>query len=281
MDTVIAKPAGVRSAPIRIEKISPILGAKVHGVDLSQPLDDGTFAAIHDAWMAHKVLAFPDQELDHAAYIAFASRFGEPYGPPISHEDTSRTTIVQELRADQTSTSAFGETWHSDMTSTEAPPMATMLRLVEVPPDGGGDTLFADMYALYDALSEPVKTLLDGLTAVHDSAVFAKKYGIEKALPRATHPVVRTHPVTGRKGLFVNVRFTTRINELSELESDAVLRMLFRHIAETSVFHMRFRWSKNTLLLWDNRCLQHVALFDYWPHLRLGYRLMIRGDRPA
>lgn len=270
----------MRNDVIEIEKISPIFGAKIHGLDLSQPMEDDTFKTVHDAWMEHKVLAFPKQTLDHEQYIAFASRFGEPYGPPISHEDKSRTTIVQELRADEKSTSAFGETWHSDMTSTEKPPMATMLRLVTVPPHGGGDTLFADMCALYDALSEPVKTMLDGMTAVHDSAIFAKKYGIAKELPRATHPVVRTHPVTGRKGLYVNTRFTTHIEGLNDIESDAILRMLFRHIAETSVFHMRFRWEQDTLLLWDNRCLQHVALFDYWPHLRLGYRLMVRGDKP-
>ena len=270
----------MRNDVVEIEKISPIFGAKIHGLDLSEPLDDETFETVHNAWMEHKVIAFPDQEIDHEAYIDFAARFGEPYGPPISHETESRTAIVQELRADETSTSAFGETWHSDMTSTETPPMATLLRLVQIPPHGGGDTLFADMCSLYDALSEPVKTLLDGLTATHDSSVFAKKYGLKEDLPTAVHPVVRTHPVTGKKGLFVNTRFTTRINELSEPESDAILRMLFRHIAETSVFHMRFRWEKNTLLMWDNRCLQHVALFDYWPNMRLGYRLMLRGDKP-
>lgn len=269
----------MRKNSIAIERISPIFGAKVHGLDLSQPVDDETFKTVHDAWMEHKVLAFPDQHLDHEAYIAFASRFGEPYGPPISHETASKTSIVQELRADETSTSAFGESWHSDMTSQERPPMATMLRLVEVPPHGGGDTLFADMCALYEALSAPMKAMLDGMTAVHDSSIFMKKYGL-RDLPQAVHPVVRTHPVTGRKGLFVNFRFTTRINELTEPESEAILRMLFRHVAETAVFQMRFRWDKDTLLMWDNRCVQHVALFDYWPHLRLGYRLMIRGDRP-
>lgn len=270
----------MRNHVIEIEKISPVLGAKVHGIDLSTPMDDETFRVVHDAWMEHKVLAFPDQRIDHDAYLDFAARFGEPYGPPISHEDKSRTAIVQELRADEKSTSAFGETWHSDMTSTEAPPMATMLRLVEIPPDGGGDTMFSDMYALYDALSEPMKSLLDGLTATHDSSIFAKKYGIAKELPKAVHPVVRTHPVTGRKGLFVNTRFTTRINELTEDESDALLQMLFRQVAENHLCQMRFRWAKDTLLLWDNRCVQHMALFDYWPHLRVGYRLMIRGDRP-
>ncbi len=270
----------MRNDLIEIEKISPVFGAKIHGVDLSKPLDDGTFERIHDAWMEHKVVAFPDQHLEHEDYIAFASRFGEPYGPPISHEDKSRTTIVQELRTDESSKSAFGETWHSDMTSTEKPPMATMLRLVQIPPYGGGDTLFADMGALYDALSEPMKQMLDGMTAMHDSSVFARKYGIKEDLPTAVHPVVRTHPVTGKKSLFVNCRFTTRILELEEFESNAVLQMLFRHVAETSVFHMRFRWDKDTLLLWDNRCLQHTALFDYWPHLLLGYRLMVRGDKP-
>ena len=130
----------MRNDVIQIEKISPLFGARIHGLDLSKPLADETFKIVHNAWMEHKVLAFPDQHLDHSAYIDFAGRFGEPYGPPISHEDESRTAIVQELRTDETSTSAFGETWHSDMTSTEMPPMATMLRLVEIPPSSRRNT---------------------------------------------------------------------------------------------------------------------------------------------
>lgn len=264
---------------ITVERLAPMLGAEITGVDLSQPLTDEQFDAIHAAWIENKVISFPRQDISNDAYEAFAARFGELYSIPF--RDREGTTAVHELRTDETSTSAFGETWHCDMSSEERPPMGTMLRLVQIPRHGGGDTMFADMYVAYEMLSEKMKSFLDGMTAIHDSSIFTKKYGTTKNLPSAVHPVVRTHPVSKRKSLFVNTRFTTRINELSEGESQAVLAYLFRHIAETPYFQLRFRWSPNTLILWDNRCTQHCAIFDYSPQLRLGYRVMIRGDKPV
>ena len=262
-----------------VEPISPVIGARVHGVDLSEGLSEPRFASVRDAWIKHKVLAFPDQTLTHAQFEDFAAKFGEPYVLPLG-PGREGNSAVHELRADETSKHAFGETWHSDMSPEERPPMGTMLRLVQIPPHGGGDTMFADMYAAYDSLSDRLKSLLDGLTARHDSSVFARKYGIAQDMPAAVHPVVRTHPVSGRKCLYVNTRFTSRIDEMKETESRAVLDFLFRHVAETPDFQLRFRWSLNTLLLWDNRCTQHCAIFDYWPHTRVGYRIMIRGDKP-
>ena len=263
---------------IEVERLTPVFGAQITGVDLSQPLGNAEFQAIYDAWLSNKVLSFPDQDISHAAYEAFASRFGTPYKTSV--RDGHEPTAVRELKTDEDATTAFGETWHADMTSDPSPPMSTMLRLVTLPKDHGGDTMFADMCAAYEMLSDRMKAFLDGMTATHDSSIFIKKYGTNKALPSAVHPVVRTHPETGRKALFVNTRFTTKINELSEGESKAVLDYLFRFIAETPYFQMRFRWGQNTLLMWDNRCTQHCAIFDYKQQLRVGYRVMMRGDTP-
>jgi taurine dioxygenase len=162
--------------------------------------------------------------------------------------------------------------------------MATILYMLEVPPVGG-DTLFASMYAAYEALSTPMKRLLEGLTAIHDGEhVYRGRYaGVEdgqKVFPRSEHPVIRTHPVSGRQALFVNRTFTTRIVQLARHESDAVLEMLFRHI-ETPEFHCRFQWRPGSVALWDNRCVQHQALWDYYPHRRRGLRVTIRGDKPS
>ncbi len=264
---------------MNIEKLSPILGARVTGIDLAQPVSEAAFAAIHAAWIEHKVLSFPDQHLTTAQYAEFAGRFGELYVFPLKSGEGF--SAVHELRTDESSKSAFGETWHSDMSSEECPPMGTMLYNVVIPADGGGDTLFADMVKAYEILSEPMKAMLAGLTATHDSSIFQRKYGITDKLPSAVHPLVRTHPVSGRKSLFVNTRFTTRINELTEGESRALLDYLFRYTAETPYFQYRFRWSPNTILLWDNRNTAHTAIFDYWPQLRHGYRVMIRGDKPV
>jgi taurine dioxygenase len=159
--------------------------------------------------------------------------------------------------------------------------MGSVLYMLETP-SCGGDTLFASMYAAYDRLSDPIKQLIDGLTAIHDGeASYHGRFGHaipEGGFPRAEHPVVRTHPVTGKKALFVNGNFTMRINGLSKLESDALLQMLCRH-AETPEFQCRFHWQPNSVAFWDNRCAQHHALWDYYPHRRHGYRVMIEGDR--
>ena len=163
--------------------------------------------------------------------------------------------------------------------------MATILQ-VHVLPEIGGDTLFANMYAAYDALSEPMKVLLSGLTARHESEhVYRGRYsdrGVDdygRHYPEAVHPVVRTHPETGRKALYVNRTFTTRIVELQEAESAALLGFLFNH-SEQIEFQIRFRWSRNDVAFWDNRCVMHHAVWDYWPHERKGRRVTIKGDRP-
>ena len=162
--------------------------------------------------------------------------------------------------------------------------MGSILYMQEVPASGGGDTMFANMYVAYESLSEPMKRLLGECTAIHDSAK-AHSYRVQAAdradmqFPRAEHPVVRTHPVTGRKLLFVNRGFTTRIPQLKRHESDAVLEMLYRHI-ETPEFHCRFKWQPNSIAFWDNRAAQHHAVWDYYPERRYGHRITVCGDKP-
>jgi taurine dioxygenase len=153
----------------------------------------------------------------------------------------------------------------------------------ELPPDGGGNTLFANMYRAYETLSAPLQRLCEGLLAVHDGAqVYGGRFGQtpkEGGFPRNEHPVVRTHPVTGRKALYVNRNFTTRIVGLKKNESDALLEMLYRH-GETPEFQCRFAWQPNSIAFWDNRAAQHHAMWDYFPHKRLGYRVTVKGDKP-
>jgi taurine dioxygenase len=162
--------------------------------------------------------------------------------------------------------------------------MGSILYLTEVPPEGGGDTLFANTYRAYETLSDPIKQMLTSLTALHDSSkahyyrVKAKDRDDVK-FPNAEHPIVRTHPVTGKQGLYVNRGFTLRIPQLRKNESDALLEMLYRHI-ETPEFQCRFKWQANSVAFWDNRCAQHHAMFDYFPHRRYGHRVTVCGDKP-
>ena len=178
---------------------------------------------------------------------------------------------------------AAGEDWHSDVSCDPEPPMGSILYLMEVPSDGGGDTMFANMYRAYEMLSEPIRKLIDGLAAIHDGEKhYRGRYGNDdrgKTYPRAEHPIVRTHPETGRKCLFVNRFFTTRIVGLHRSESDAVLEMLYRHI-ETPELSVRFKWQPNSIAFWDNRCTQHKAIWDYYPNVRSGYRIQIKGSAP-
>jgi taurine dioxygenase len=188
------------------------------------------------------------------------------------------------IHADKDSPRANGEGWHSDVSCDAEPPMGSILYIRTCPPYGG-DTLFASMYAAYDALSDRMKTYLDGLTAEHSGEHYRGQYanyGIadKPEYPRAEHPVVRTHPVTGRKALYVNQGFTKRIIGLPLDESAAVLNYLYEHMANP-LFQCRFRWQQNSIAFWDNRCVQHHAMWDYWPHTRSGNRVTVKGDRPV
>jgi taurine dioxygenase len=268
---------------IEVRKSSPHIGAEIFNVDLSRPLSDEQFREVHAALMEHLVIFFRDQTLSPERQKEVAARFGKLHIHPATPSVLPDHPEVFVIKADESSKFVAGEDWHSDVSCEAEPPMGTMLYLTTVPPDGGGDTLFANMYLAYERLSPPIRTMIDRLTAIHDGEPFYRgRYGNDdsgKVYPRAEHPVVRTHPVTGRKCLFVNRFFTTRIVGLSRNESDAILQMLFRHI-ETPEFQVRFRWQPGSVAFWDNRCTQHHALWDYYPHKRHGHRVTVCGDRP-
>jgi taurine dioxygenase len=267
---------------IEVRKTTPI-GAEIFGVDLAGQLSNRQFDEIHQALMDNLVIFFRDQKLSAEQHKAFGARFGKLHIHPNAPKGLPDHPEILVIKADENSKRVAGEAWHSDVSCAEEPPMGSILYIHDVPPDGGGDTMFANMYQAYETLSEPLRKMLDGMTAVHDSwkahSDRKPRGGSDMQFPRFEHPVVRVHPVTGRKLLFVDRGFTTRIVQLRRTESDALLTFLFQHI-ETPKLSYRFRWEKNSIAFWDNRCAQHQAIFDYWPHKRYGHRVTICGDKP-
>jgi taurine dioxygenase len=266
---------------ITIRKVTPSIGAEISGVDLARPLGSSDAKALHDALMAHQVIFFRDQEMSVEQHKAFGRLFGELLVHPAARAELEGHPEIRVVHADETTKVATGEVWHSDLSCQPEPPMGSILYMHETP-ETGGDTAFANMYLAYETLSAPIRKLCDGLTALHTSAhVFVKDgYGRnDKTYPEAVHPLIRTHPVTGRRSLFANRGFTTRIMELGKSESETLLEMLFRH-AETPEFQCRFRWDRHSVAFWDNRCALHRATFDYHPAVRHGHRVTIRGDKP-
>ena len=267
---------------IEVRKLTPCIGAEIFGVDLAKPLGNQAFQEVHDALMANLVIFFRDQQLSHEQHKAFGRRFGELHLHPTSTRGGEHPEVLV-IKADENSKHIAGEEWHSDVSCDPEPPMGSILYMKELPPDGGGNTLFANMYRAYETLSAPIQKLCEGLLAVHDGAqVYGGRFGHtpkEGGFPRNEHPVVRTHPVTGRKALYVNRNFTTRIAGVRKNESDALLEMLYRH-GETPEFQCRFAWQPNSIAFWDNRAAMHHAMWDYFPHKRLGYRVTVKGDKP-
>ena len=270
---------------ISVKRFAPNLGAEVTGVDLSKDIDDGQFSEILDAFHNYQVLFFKNQrEISPEMQVKFGKRFGDLHTHPAAPTMDGHPEVF-EIHATKDSKIANGEFWHSDVSCDEMPPLGTMLQ-IHILPACGGDTMFSNMYSAYDSLSLPMREMLDHMTATHESEhIYKGRYSdrgrndSEIDCPRAIHPVVRTHPGTGRKALFVNRTFTTRINELSAHESDNILEMLFQH-AEHIDHQIRFRWSLNDMAFWDNRCCMHRAIWDYWPEERKGRRVTILGDRP-
>ena len=269
-------------ASIQVHKLTPHVGAEVSGVDLSQPLGERSVKEIHAALVDNGVIFFRDQHLTPDQQKDFGRLFGALHMHPAAPSLLEGHPEILVIHADEKSKHVAGENWHSDVSCDPEPPMGSILYMQELPPVGG-DTLFASMYAAYDALSEPMKRFLEPLTAMHEGEhVYRGRYGVDDAgrvFPKAEHPVIRTHPVSGRRALFVNGGFTTRIPQLARTESDAVLQFLFRHV-ETPEFQCRFRWRVNSVAFWDNRCVQHHAMWDYYPQRRHGHRVTIRGDKP-
>jgi taurine dioxygenase len=279
----------LRNTPFSLDPLSPAIGANVAGLDLAEPMSDETVTALKDALHDRLVLFFADQHLTPAAQRRFASHFGPLHIHPI-YPNLPEAPEIMVLDTDADNL-PDNDNWHTDVTFIETPPLGAALYSRRIPPSGG-DTLWLSTIAAHDALSDRFKALLSGLTAVHDfeksfprerfsSPAAAAKWEVARAKnPPVVHPVVRTHPVTGRKALFVNSGFTTRINDLTRAESDAVLALLFEHMARPE-FQIRHRWRENDLALWDNRVTQHYATVDYLPHRRIMHRATIIGERPA
>ncbi len=271
-------------------EISPVggaLGVELHGVDLRDPLDDATAAEIRRLLVEHEVIFFRDQPIDPARQRDLALTFGPLQTHPAydTVENLPEVTILESTAEKPTKI----EAWHSDMTFREHPPMGTVLRAVVVPPRGG-DTLWSSMTAAYEGLSPTLRTFLEGLTAVHDFAhgfreSLAEPGGRERladavaANPPVRHPVIRVHPESGRKVIFVNSLFTTHIEGLAPAESDALLAFLFEHVT-TVEYTCRFRWQPDSIAIWDNRSTQHKPVNDYFPAHRQLHRITIDGDRP-
>jgi taurine dioxygenase len=269
-----AAPRGYRA--ISVEPASPRIGAEIGDIDLTRPLSPTQVDELKHAFADYQVLFFRGQKISHEDHLRLASIWGNA-GIHVGGKTNSKLTDdprVRIFRADASSQQVSGDVWHTDQSCAPVPPLGSILYIHTVPPHGGGDTLFASMYAAYDGLSAPMKLYLEGLTARHDA------YDIfGPGTPTADHPVIAVHPETGRKLIFVNRAFTRRINEVPEEESRGVLQFLFNHCALPE-FSMRFRWEPHSIAFWDNRCVHHHAVFNYWPHTRSGFRVQIEGVEP-
>lgn len=266
-------------------RLSSAVGAVIGGVDITRPLSPQVVAALRRALLDHGVIFFQDQDLSDDQMTAFVSQFGTPIPEPFSDPEMQAGPAV--FQTDLSPTRYATAVWHSDTTFVAEPPMVTALRAVTLPPVGG-DTCWASMHAAYDALSEPLRRMLDGLSAVHSMYPTAQRLGVHLGDRAAAghaqgaehiHPVVRVHPETGRKALFVNESATTRIVELGAAESAHILALLFQHVKSPD-FAMRWRWTPNDVALWDNRAVQHYAVPDYQAE-RVMQRVVLAGDRPA
>jgi taurine dioxygenase len=269
---------------ITVDPLTPVIGAQVFGADLDA-LDETTWHEIERAFAKHLVLFFPDQHLSPESHKGLGRRFGQLHVHPAAPSLPGHPEIMI-IHADEHSEVVSGNGWHTDVSCDERPPLGTILYLKTLPP-AGGDTLFASMYAAYDELSENMKEFLVPLQAQHESRHhYPGRYETKEedtrdgSFPEAVHPVIRTHPVTGRKALYVNRTFTTRILGLTPLESRSLLDMLFTH-QEDPKYQCRFRWQPNSVAIWDNRCTQHYAIWDYFPEVRSGVRVSIIGERPS
>jgi alpha-ketoglutarate-dependent taurine dioxygenase len=268
-----------------VRPLSPTIGAEIHGIDCAGDLDEEVVDAIRACWLERLVVFFPDQRLDDDTQIAFARRFGDlTESHPVEPQVVERKEIHSiESGKDRT------DFWHTDITFMNRPAMASMLRSIVVP-EAGGDTMWADTRAAYDALAEPLQQLCDELSAFHFEPYYAQAVAeghgnvwegkkLTRLLP-ATHPVVRVHPETGRKNLFVNPKFTIRVTDMPEAQSDGLLRLLYDHMASPQ-FLVRYHWQPDTLAFWDNRATMHFGIFDYEGERRVMHRVTLRGDRPT
>lgn len=283
---------------IEVRPLTTALGAELHGVDLSKTLSNREFDTIHRAFLDHQVIFFRDQKLTPEQHLAFARKFGELDIHPFAAGHKDHPEILPIIKeAHDHNTVNFGGSWHSDVTFYEKPALGSILYALDVPKTGG-DTLWANMYLAYEALSDGLKETLDGMKAVHKAS---RAYGLnsrttkrakevskpsmqvrsskDEAEKEVIHPVIRTHPETGRKLLFVNANFVHRFVGWTEKESESLLTYLWEH-ATRPAFTCRFRWQKGSIAFWDNRCTQHLALNDYHGQRREMQRVTVCGDKP-
>jgi taurine dioxygenase len=269
---------------IRVTPLAPVIGAEIEGVDLREPLDDATLAEVERALHEFKVVFFRDQDLTEAQQADFARRFGELEEHPFLPSADGRPEVIRFAKDEETV--GVENVWHSDVSWRQIPSLGSLLR-ARVVPGIGGDTLWADMESAYEGLSDELKQRIESAVAVHD---FSQSFGLgmspekraemQAKFPPAEHPVVRTHPATGRRCLYVNAIFTSHVKGMEPEESDALLRTLFRQ-ATWPEYQVRFRWTPNAVAFWDNRSTQHYAASDYWPQERVMDRITIVGDRPV
>jgi taurine dioxygenase len=274
---------------IQITRVARALGAVVSGVDISKDLEQSVIDRLGELLVEHQILFFREQPISPEAQARFAARFGSLHVHPIYPVLPELPEIL--LLDNHAAFLPDNDNWHTDVTFSETPPLAGILAAKRIP-SSGGDTLWSSNFAAYEALSEPLRRFLDGLTAQHSIAksfpaerwqsdpAFKERY--ERAVakyPPVRHPVVRTHPVSGRKALFVNEGFTTHINELSAEESRALLAFLYTHSARPE-FTVRWRWQVDDVAFWDNRVTQHYAIADYLPERRTMHRATVNGDKP-
>ena len=279
--------ASTETADITITPQSPTIGAEISGIHLGDELGDDAIAAIRQALLDHKVLFFRDQDITTDQHLAFGRRFGELEVHPFAINKPDCPEVLAITHDADHPGRENG--WHSDVTWRLEPSLGSILRCIECPPVGG-DTLFADMYAAYDGLPQRIKDRVEGRVARHDFAHFRtllrargasddEVAEMEATYPNPEHPVIRTHPETGRKGVYVNNAFTQEIVGMDADESDELLQILYAQ-AQFPEYQARFRWEPNSIAFWDNRACQHYAASDYWPHVRRVERVTIIGDTP-
>jgi taurine dioxygenase len=277
-----------RSLPFEVNRLSPTIGGELLGVDLRQDLTSEVKDLIYEALLVYKVIFFRDQDLTTDQHIHFSKNFGDlevhPFAPfKDGYPEVLKITHNEKSRGRE-------NTWHSDVTWRKEPSLGSVLRMLEKP-ENGGDTLFSDMYAAYDDLTDEVKQKLEGAVAVHDFVGFRKRLikegkspkeieAFNKKFPMPEHPVFRTHPDTGKKVIYVNRAFTQYIKGWEENESKDMLDFLYSR-ASTPEYQCRFAWENNSIAFWDNRACQHYANSDYWPQIRRVERVTIIGDRPV
>ena len=272
---------------ITITPIAGALGAEIGGVDISRGFDRETLQALRQALLDHLVIFFRDQDLTPDSYLAFAKEFGTPSEYPLM-KGIEGYPFIQKIEKLANQRWNFAGTWHSDTTYLDCPPSATLLQAIELPPFGG-DTMYANQYLAYEALSEPLRRFLDGLTAVNISTKPVHSRTLEDSIRSssgnqnhayvAEHPVVRTHSETGRKSLFINFAHTSRFKGMTEEESAPILEYRFQHQVNPE-FSCRFTWRKGSVALWDNRCTLHVGVNDYQGFGRQMHRITLAGERP-